>query len=243
MIQVEHVSRSFGPQVALRNVSLRVAAGESVVLVGPNGAGKTTLLRILATLQRPTSGTVRIAGLDPRRDGPALRRKIGFLSHRTLLYDDLSAQQNLSFYARLHDVPDGSARIETLLQQVGLLERRHDLVRVFSRGMQQRLAVARAVLHSPELLLLDEPYSGLDPVAVDTLNALLDRLKGEGCTLVVTTHALENLSTIGQRAVVLLKGRIVHDGAIEDPRAFPALYRSLVAGAAAPQPPSTGGAT
>ncbi len=150
-------------------------AGEYVTLVGPNGAGKTTLLRILATLIRPTSGTVRIAGMDVARAGPEIRRYIGFLSHRTLLYEDLTAEQNLRFYARLYGIPDASARMDELLQRVGLADRRHDLVRTFSRGMQQRLAVARALIHCPSILLLDEPYTGLGPDAAGALQSLLER--------------------------------------------------------------------
>ena len=175
MIEVSQLTKSFGPRHALAGVDLHVAPGECVVLCGPNGAGKTTLLRILATLARPTSGDVRIAGLDPAKAGADVRRQIGFLSHRTLLYDDLTAEQNLAFYARMYAIPDAQARIDDLLERVGLTARRHDLVRTYSRGMQQRLAVARAVLHRPALVLLDEPYTGLDPLAADTSDRAADR--------------------------------------------------------------------
>jgi heme exporter protein A len=179
--------------------------------VGPNGAGKTTLLRILATLARPSSGTVHVAGLDLVRAGIDVRRRVGFLSHRTLLYDDLTAEQNLGFYARMYDLEDAPARIDELLRRVGLAARRHDLVRTFSRGMQQRLAVARAVLHRPELLLLDEPYTGLDPVAGQVLTALLAELAGDGRTILLTTHDLARGLQVGQRLVVLAHGGVVHD--------------------------------
>ncbi len=228
-IEVQNLSKSFGPHVALAGVTLSVSAGEFVTLVGPNGAGKTTLLRILATLLRPTAGTFRIGGLDPARDGPEIRRRIGFLSHRTLLYDDLTAEQNLRFYARLYNLPDASARIDELLGRVGLADRRHDRVRTFSRGMQQRLAVARAVLHRPSILLLDEPYTGLDPQAADALSALLGELAGAGCTVLLTTHDLERGLAVGSRVIALSRGRVVYDApaAAIDPATFPDTYRRL----------------
>ncbi len=229
MIQVQNLTKSFGPRVALAGVDLSVEAGEFVTLVGPNGAGKTTLLRILATLSRPTSGTLRIAGLDPAQVGDEVRRHIGFLSHRTILYDDLTAEQNLSFYARMYDLDDGQARIASLLKRVGLAARRHDLVRTFSRGMQQRLSVARAVLHQPQVLLLDEPYSGLDPNAARVLTGLLADLAGEGCTVVLTTHNLGRGLMAGRRVVVLVRGRIVYDerGEAIDPATFSDTYYAL----------------
>ena len=228
-VEIHALSKSFGPHTALAGVTLSIGAGEFVTLVGPNGAGKTTLLRILATLIRPTSGTVRIAGLDPAQAGPEVRRHIGFLSHRTLLYDDLTAEQNLRFYARLYGLSDASARLDELLERVGLADRRHDLVRTFSRGMQQRLAVARAVLHRPSILLLDEPYTGLDPHATDALSALLSELAGEGCTILLTTHDLERGLAVGNRVVVLSRGRVAYDAptADTDPATFPDLYRRL----------------
>jgi heme exporter protein A len=231
MIQVQNLKKSFGPRAALAGVDLSVEAGEFVTLVGPNGAGKTTLLRIMATLGRPTSGTLRIAGLDPAQAGDEVRRRIGFLSHRTILYGDLTAEQNLNFYARMYDLDDGQARIESLLKRVGLATRRHDMVRTFSRGMQQRLSVARAVLHQPQVLLLDEPYSGLDPNAAQVLTDLLADLAGEGCTVVLTTHNLERGLIAGRRVVVLVRGRIVYDerGEAIDPATFPDTYRALTA--------------
>jgi len=233
MIEARNLTKSFGPRTALDGVDLLVERGEFVTLVGPNGAGKTTLLRILATLTRPTGGSVRIAGLDPTRVGEEVRRRIGFLSHRTLLYDDLTAEQNLRFYARMYDLDDGPARIADLLERVGLADRRHDLVRTFSRGMQQRLAVARAVLHRPEVLLLDEPYTGLDPQAAGALTDLLTELAGRGCTILLTTHNLERGLAVGQRVVVLARGRIVYDGRRGeiDAGSFPEMYCALTAAA------------
>lgn len=231
MIRIHNLTKSFGPRAALAGVNLYVEPGEFVALVGPNGAGKTTLLRILATLTRPTSGTVRIAGLDPTRTGEEVRRRIGFLSHRTLLYDDLTAEQNLRFYARMYELDDGPTRITDLLEQVGLTARRNDLVRTLSRGMQQRLAVARAMLHRPQVLLLDEPYTGLDPNAAQVLTNLLTRLAGEGRTVLLTTHNLERGLALGSRVIVLARGRLVYDERREaiDPTAFPETYRTLTA--------------
>ncbi len=228
MINVHGLTKSFGPRAALAGVNLTVGAGEFVTLVGPNGAGKTTLLRVLATLTKPTSGAVRIAGLDPTREGERVRRHIGFLSHRTLLYDDLTAGQNLRFYARMYDLND-ETRIIDLLKRVGLATRQHDLVRTFSRGMQQRLSVARAVLHRPSVLLLDEPYTGLDPNAAQVLTGLLADLAEEGCTVLLTTHNLERGLALGRRVVVLARGRVVYDEPREaiDPATFSETYRTL----------------
>jgi heme exporter protein A len=231
MIEVRNLTKSFGPRAALAGVDLMVGAGESVTLAGPNGAGKTTLLRTLATLTRPTSGTVRIGGLDPARAGIEVRRWIGFLSHRTLLYEDLTAEQNLRFYGRMYELDDATGRARDLLERVGLATRSQDLVRTFSRGMKQRLAVARAVLHGPEVLLLDEPYTGLDPNASDVLTDLLVGLAGEGCTIMLTTHNIGRGLAVGTRIVVLVDGRVVYDAPRTDVEldTFPQLYRGLTA--------------
>jgi heme exporter protein A len=228
MIEVRGLTKAFGPRTALNRVDLDVGAGEFVALVGPNGAGKTTLLRILASLTRPTHGTVRIDGLALAEQAEAVRRRVGFLSHRTLLYDDLTAEQNLQFYARMYDVAE-DRRIPALLARVALENRRHDLVRTFSRGMQQRLAVARAVLHRPQVLLLDEPYTGLDPHAAQSLSDLLAELAGEGRTILLTTHNLSRGLAMGGRVIVLAGGRVVSDQPREriDAATFPERYYAL----------------
>jgi heme exporter protein A len=233
MIQVRSLRKSFGPRAALADVDLSVERGEFATLVGPNGAGKTTLLRVLATLTRPTSGTVQIDGVDAAQAGEQVRRRIGFLSHNTLLYEDLTAEQNLRFYAQMYDLEQAPARATELLERVGLTLRHHDLVRTFSRGMKQRLAVARAVLHRPPLLLLDEPYTGLDPAAAQDLTTLLRELAEGGCTLLLTTHNLSRALAIGYRIVVLSRGRVVHDAPQSevDVADFPHLYRRLTANA------------
>lgn len=229
MIEAEQLAKSFGPRTALAGVDLSIAAGEFVTLLGPNGAGKTTLLRVLATLSRPSSGSVRIAGLDPERDGEPVRRTIGFLSHRTLLYDDLTAEENLRFYARAYDIADGPRRVDELLERVGLEMRRRDRVRSFSHGLKQRLAVARAVLHNPRVLLLDEPYAGLDAQAVVTLTDLLTELADEGCAIVLATHRILRGLTAGGRVLILHRGRLVYDQprAAVSPEDFLEIYGSV----------------
>ena len=210
MIQVHGLVKSFGSKAALRGVDLDVAEGESLTLVGPNGAGKTTFIRILATLTRPSKGSVRVAGCDLSRHGPEIRRHIGLVSHQTFLYDDLSAEENLRFYGRMYDVPELEPSIRSLLHRVGLEHRGLDLVRTFSRGMQQRLSIARALLHDPALLLLDEPYTGLDQHAAEMLREVLTDLAGKSRTIVMTTHNLERGLEICDRAAILANGRIVY---------------------------------
>jgi heme exporter protein A len=213
MIEVRGLVKSFGSKVALEGVDLDVAEGEFLTLVGPNGAGKTTLVRVLATLTRPTRGSVRVAGYDLAGQGTEVRRRIGLASHQTLLYGDLSAEENLRFYGRMYEVADLEERITALLQRVGLDHRRRDPVRTFSRGMQQRLSLARALLHDPAILLLDEPYTGLDQQAVEVLREVLVALVGRSRTVLMTTHNLERGLELCDRAAILVNGRIVHQAA------------------------------
>ena len=185
-IEVRRLVKSFGHQVALRGVDLAVAEGEFLTLFGPNGAGKTTLLRIVASLTRPSAGTVLLRGQDLGKAAAALRRRIGLISHNPLLYGDLTAEENLRFFARLYDLAGGAARIDAVLEQVGLAIRRRDPVRTYSRGMVQRLAIARAILHDPDIMLLDEPYTGLDQDASAMLDAVLKQIAAQGRTVVMT---------------------------------------------------------
>lgn len=215
LVAARGVVKRYGMRMALAGLDLTVAPGEAVALLGPNGAGKTTLLRILALLARPTAGEVRIGGLDPARRGDAIRRQIGYLSHRTLLYGDLSARQNLAFYARLYGLSEGPRRSAALLERVGLDGRGDDPVRTYSRGMQQRLAVARALLHAPRLLLFDEPYAGLDAAAAALLDGLLAEALASGCTLLMATHDLTRAQALCTRYVALERGRAVAEGAWE----------------------------
>ncbi len=237
MIEIRGLKKAFGPRVALDGVVLDIEAGERVLLVGPNGAGKTTLLRILATLSRPTGGAVRVWGHDVTRADVAIRRMIGFLSHESLLYDDLTARQNLRFYARMYGMDKPDARIASLLSAVGLERRADDLVREFSRGMQQRLAVARAVLHAPKLLLLDEPYTGLDVAAADALTVLLQTLTQVGCTLLMTTHYPAQEGHLAQRVIVMRRGRVLDDGPLGELTTLDARYRAILARPAPVSPP------
>ncbi len=211
MIRVRGLVKRFGYTVVLRGVSLEVPAGQTVVLLGPNGAGKTTLLRILATLLRPTAGEILINGEDAVRHPERVRHLLGYVSHQPLVYPDLSAQENLRFYARLYGLEHPEGRIREMLEVVGLHRRAHDLVRTFSRGMVQRLTIARALLHNPPVLLLDEPDTGLDPQAAAMLARLLRQVAGEGRTILLTTHNLARGVDFADRVVVLAGGRIVVD--------------------------------
>jgi ABC-type multidrug transport system ATPase subunit len=183
-IELDGLTRNYGERKALAGVTLRVAPGETLAILGPNGAGKTTLLRILATLLRPHKGTARVLGRELPREGWAVRGRVGLLGHDPLLYRDLTGRENLRYHARLHGT--GEPRIDELLTSVGMARRADDPIRLLSRGMVQRLAVARAVLHDPELLLLDEPTSHLDPAAAELVEPLVGRASGR--TRVVVSH-------------------------------------------------------
>ena len=184
VLEVEGLARHYGEREALRSVSLSLGAGETLVVFGPNGAGKSTLLRVLATLLRPHAGSVRVLGSSLPGDAWSVRGRIGLLGHEPLLYRELTARENLRFHARLHGVPD--ARVELLLGAVAMSARADEPLRALSRGMVQRVAVARAVLHEPELLLLDEPNANLDPVAVELMEPLIGA--ASGCTRVICSH-------------------------------------------------------
>ncbi len=235
MIKVRSLVKAFGFQTALRGVDLDLAEGEFVTMLGPNGAGKTTLLRILATLTKPTAGLVRIGGYDVNKAGAQVRRLIGLVSHQTMLYPHLSAEDNLNFYGRLYDVADlngqGDApgRIDEVLELVGLTARRTDLVRTFSRGMVQRLTIARAILHRPQVMFFDEPYTGLDQQAASVLSEILTGVAAAGRTVLLTTHNLERGLIGCDRVVILKRGKIVRqvDRNEIDPGSFAELYQSV----------------
>lgn len=210
-VEVEHLSKHFGSSTALRDVTMRIPQGCCAAIVGPNGAGKTTLLRMVATLARPSGGTIRVAGLDVGRWGGRVRQSIGFVSHQTYLYGDLSAQDNLRFYGRLYGVEDLKQRVGTLLAQFGLAERHNALVRTLSRGMQQRLSIARSVLHQPRLVVLDEPYTGLDQCAADALTCVLHTLHADGRTLLMTSHEWSHVAGLADRLIVLVAGRVAFE--------------------------------
>jgi ABC-type multidrug transport system ATPase subunit len=206
-------------------------AGEIVGLLGPNGAGKSTLLSILSTLAAPTSGEVRYGGRTAAEIGSGLRSRIGVLSHDLHLYPELTAQENLLFFGRLYGVPDTAARASAALERAGLEGRANDLVQAFSRGMRQRLALERALLHNPHLLLLDEPFTGLDDASTVTLIARLRELRAAGRMILVATHDLDTAEEVLDRAVVLRDGRLV--GSETDVRGLKQRYQARLHAAVA----------
>ena len=213
----KEIGKKFGYSFAVRSVNLQVRRGEFVALFGSNGAGKTTFLKVAATLMRPTKGTLAIEGFDIARQPEEARRRIGFLSHNTFVYRDLSPLDNLRFFCRLYGIADSEDRLLEILERVDMRMRAADPVRAFSRGMQQRVGIARALLHDPSLILLDEPYTGLDARAAQTLNEILDEAVAAGKTVVLTTHDLDQGLRAATRAVILDRGAIVLDTPARDP--------------------------
>jgi heme exporter protein A len=208
LIEVRKLVKRFGPKVVLRGLDFRVQPGEFVALLGPNGAGKTTFLRILASLSRPSMGEVTMMGMRLPRQAGAVRQRLGVVSHQPLLYGDLTAEENLRFFGRMYGVADLNHRIAEVLDLVGLTPRRGDLVRTFSRGMQQRLAIGRAVLHDPDIMLFDEPHTGLDQDACTMLDVVLRDLAARGRTVVMTSHDLARAADLASRYDVISHGII-----------------------------------
>ena len=218
-IAVADVSRHFGRRKALSHITFECHAGEILGLLGPNGAGKSTLLSILATLLAPSTGTVQYGGYSARDAGARLRARLGMLGHDLYLYPELSARENLLFFARLYDVPDPRGRVTASLAHANLADRADDIVTGFSRGMRQRLALERALVHAPRLLLLDEPFTGLDQASIAALVQRLKGLQAEGCLIVLATHDLEVAENVVSRSLFLRAGRLVgDDGASGDLR-------------------------
>ncbi|MBI4787865.1 MAG: heme ABC exporter ATP-binding protein CcmA [Chloroflexi bacterium] len=211
LITVDKLDKTFGARWALRGLSFSVAPGEIVALVGPNGAGKTTLLRIIATLTRPDAGRILIGRIPLAQHANAARGAIGFVGHQTFMYDDLTAEENLRFYAQLYDLPNIPERVQQVAKRVGIEHRLNDLARTLSRGLQQRLTLARMLLHEPAVLLLDEPYTGLDKTAADLLDGIILDAKKEGRGILFSTHDLERGLAICDRALVLKAGRLAYD--------------------------------
>lgn len=227
-IEVRALTKTFGLNPVLRGLDLDVPRGEFLTLLGPNGSGKTTLLRILGALARPTSGTVRIGGWELPGEAEFVRAQLGVVSHLPLLYDTLTAEENLLFFARMYNLPREARRdrVDTVLRRVGLARRARDVVATYSRGMQQRLAIARAILHDPAVLLLDEPYTGLDQDAAALLDELLREVAIGGRTVIMTTHDLRRGHALADRIAILSRGKIAFDAPCRDvnPDALPALY-------------------
>jgi len=208
-LRFENIDKRYGGLLALRGVSLSIAPGECVVFAGRNGSGKTTLLRIAARLVRPTRGSLSFSS---KSNGPVESAvRPGFVAHATMVYDELSAEENLLLFAKLQEVPHPENRVETLLQEVGLSERRSSLVRTFSRGMRQRVAIARALLHEPAILLFDEPATGLDPQGVAWLAEAIRRLRDSGRTILMSLHGESEISSLGTRAIRLDAGSVAAD--------------------------------
>src|SRR5205085_6778580 len=199
-------------------------------LCGRNGAGKTAFLKVAATLVRPTQGVLRIEGIDIREEPEKARRQIGFLSHNTFVYRDLSAIENLRFFCRLYGADASNDRLLALLERVGLRRRANDTVRSFSRGLQQRVGIARVLLHNPSLILLDEPYTGLDGQAVIMLNTILDELVLAGRTIILTTHDLEHGLRAATRAIIIDRGKIVLSAQAGDSQIREAYARHILHG-------------
>lgn len=220
VIEARNLSRRFGSVAALTDLSLTVDPGEVVLLLGPNGAGKTTLLRILAGLCRPDRGTVRVAGAELFGD-PVARQRVGFLSHHALLYADLTPRENLRFVAALHRLHDPDATVAHAIALAGLESHADRPARGFSRGMLQRLALARATMHAPPVLLLDEPFTGLDPVATRLLATRIAAERAAGRAIVAVTHDPSELWTAASHVLVLDAGRVVlHERRPDDLAAF-----------------------
>lgn len=209
-LEIEGVFKYYGDFAALRDVKLRVEAGSSVALLGRNGAGKTTLLRIIAGLSRPSNGRVNIFGSDVRQE--MARRRIGVLGHGISLYDELSAMENLTLFARLYGLENPAAKAEQWLERTGLERVRDGLVREFSRGMRQRLAVARAFLHDPDVLLFDEPFTALDDRAIAVLQSLLSDAHAAGRTIVMSTHQLKEALMLATHVALIRRGQIAYAG-------------------------------
>jgi len=209
-VETQGLTKSFGHRLALRDVDLKVRPGETVVILGPNGAGKTTLIKVLATIMNPSSGSVFIGCLPLKHNAEEIRRKIGVVSHQTFLYSNLTACENLEFYCRMYDVPRAKERIHQVLAMVDMTPRLYERVGTLSRGMQQRLSLARALLHNPEIMLLDEPETGLDQQAASILHQALQTEGGEKRTAILTTHNLERGLELCDCLVILARGAIVY---------------------------------
>jgi heme exporter protein A len=230
-IQIENLNKSFGRHLVLKDINLAVKKGGFLTIFGPNGAGKTTLIKILSTLVAPTEGKITISDIVLSDDPTDIRKKIGLISHNALLYLDLSAYENLEFYGTLYGVENLKERAEALLDQVELTHRRHDQVRTFSKGMQQRLAIARSLIHQPSIMFLDEPHSGLDPHAVDILDSLIDSIRDDH-TFVMVTHDLAKGLDLCSSAIIMDGGDIIFhsDRNGIDESEFRDIYRRVVRG-------------
>lgn len=232
VLEAERLTRAFMGRRAVNDVSLELSEGECLALFGPNGAGKTTLLRLLAGLLKPTSGSARIGGQLLRGDAEA-RAQVGFISHQSMLYGALTARENVELAARLYGVRDPSGAAEASLRAMRVSDRADASVQALSRGLQQRVSIARALVHGPRVLLLDEPYTGLDALGAAVLTTTLEQLRTEGATLVLVTHNIAEGLAVATQAAVMQGGRLVRRERREalDSTSYADEYRELVGGA------------
>ncbi|NYE58149.1 ABC transporter ATP-binding protein [Carboxydothermus ferrireducens] len=229
MIEVKNVTKKIGDKVILKNISFNVEDGQFITVLGPNGAGKSTLFKILSLLMKPTSGVIKINGIAVNEGGVALRQKLGVISHNSFLYDSLSARDNLLFYGKMYGVENLEERVREVIQQVGLELSFYQQVKTFSRGMLQRLTIARCLLNDPEIVLFDEPYTGLDQQAIDILNNVLRTLKQRKRTILMITHNFEEGVELSDRILILNRGQLVFDEAnLYDLKSLKEIYRKKV---------------
>lgn len=230
-IEVSGLSRSYGRRLAVDSVDFSLDSGECLALFGPNGAGKTTLLRVVAGLLKPTAGVVRVGGKSLRDDGPA-RGQIGLISHQSMLYRALTGRENVEFAARLYGIRDVRGAATRALERIRILDRADTPVRSLSRGLQQRVSIARATVHDPVVVLLDEPYTGLDAAGGAALTDMLRLLRSSGASLILVTHNVEEGLAVASQAAMMLAGRIARrdECAAIDPLAYVAEYRALALG-------------
>lgn len=233
IISIKGLSKSFGNHHVLKNIDLDIKKGDFITIFGPNGAGKTTLMKIMSTLVPPSSGSIVVDGFDVADEPVDIRKQIGSISHETYLYSELTAEENLRFFGRMYDMDKEhlDARVDELLQQVGLEYRSNDRVGTFSRGMKQRLSIARALIHEPSILFLDEPYTGLDQHASSTFENVLNGLDAQNTTKIMISHNMDRSLKLCNRVMILNGGKIVFDeprhnaGSIDD---FKNTYESFV---------------
>ena len=232
VVEIAAVTRMFGRRRAVDAVDLTLDEGDCVALFGPNGAGKTTLLRLISGLLKPTKGTIRIGG-QSLRDNASARGLLGLISHQSMLYSALSSRENVEFAARLYGVADPQSAAMRALERMRIADRAGAPVRSLSRGLQQRVSIARAIVHEPRVVLLDEPYTGLDAAGGAALTDMLLALRADGASLVLVTHNVEEGLTVATQAAVMLGGRIVRrdDTRTIDQRVFQSDYRAMVLGA------------
>lgn len=216
MIEVKKLTKQADNKLILRGVDLSINKGETVAILGPNGAGKSTLLKVLATLIKPTSGDIKINGLELKKNQIAIKKILGYLPHSSLLYDHYSPLENLVFFGNIYGVKDVEKRAKELVKEVGLSFFLNEPVKNFSRGMIQRIAIARAIVHEPEILLLDEPHTGLDQGAISILNTVILAMKKKGTTTLMVTHDFKQAAEICDRIIIVKHGKIVDDFKIEN---------------------------